>query len=244
MVPSVRPLRQLVVSPGAFFEERPPAETLPIAAGIVVLFAVSLLVGILLLGSMLAGAIDATVTMDNPDRPPDWVCEQHGDDPDSALGEGCDEPATIQRDAGALVQEEVNGYLWIAIVVPFVIWLVAGAVLFGGGRLAGGSPTFSGALALAGWAALPEFLRLGVGLVGLWAVLSEATITNPERGAAAIEAVVAPVEPVLLAASLVTIAWQWYLLTGGLSREADISRGAAALAVGVPLGLFSLFGLA
>lgn len=55
---------------------------------------------------------------------------------------------------------------------------------------------------------------------------------------------IAPVEPVLLAASLVTIGWQWYLLTGGLSREAGISRGAAALAVGVPLGIFSLFGLA
>lgn len=178
MVPSVRPLRQLVLSPGAFFEERPPAETLPIAAGVVVLFAVALLVGILLLGSMLAGAIDATVTMDNPNRPPDWVCERHADDPDSVLGEGCDEPATIQRDAGALVQEEVNDYLWIGVVVPFVLWLVAGVVLFGAGRIAGGSPSFPGTLALAGWAALPEFLRLGVGLVGLRAVLSNATIPS------------------------------------------------------------------
>ena len=244
MVPTVRPLRQLVVSPGAFFEERPPAETLPVAAGIVLAFALSLLVGFFLVGAMLAGAIDATVTMDNPDRPPDWVCEQHADDPDSAFGEGCDEPATIERDAGALVREAVNEYLWIAIVGPLVLWLLGGIVLFGAGRLAGGSPSFSGTLALAGWAALPEFLRLGVGLAGLWFVLSNVTITNPERGAAALQSAMAPVEPILVVASLVTIGWQWYLLAGGLSREAELSWGTAAFAVGVPLGIFSLFALA
>lgn len=244
MVPAGRPLRQLVVSPGAFFEERPPAETLSIAAGVVVAFAVCLVVGFLLLGSMLAGAIDATVTMDNPDRPPDWVCERHADDPDSAFSDGCDEPATIERDAGELVRGVIHEHLWIAVVGPFVLWPIAGVVLFGAGRLAGGSPSFSGTLALAGWAALPEFVRLGVGLVSLWYVLSGVTITNPERGAAALEAVMGPVEPVLLAASLVTFCWQWYLLTGGLEQEAEISRGAAAFAVGVPLAIFTLFGLA
>jgi hypothetical protein len=244
VVPDVRPLRQLVVSPGAFFDERPPVETLPIAAGVVVAFAVCLAVGLLLVGSMLAGAVDATVTMDNPDRPPDWVCADHADDPDSPLGQGCDEPATIQRDAGAILREAVDGYLWLAFVLPFVLWPVAGIVLFGAGRLAGGSPSFRGTLALAGWAALPEFFRLGVGLAGLWFVLSGVTITDPVRGVAAFEAAMAPVEPVLLAASLVTIGWQWYLLTGGLEREAGLPRGAAALAVGVPLVLFSLVGLA
>lgn len=244
MVPSVRPLRQLVVSPGAFFEERPPAETLPIAAGIVVAFVLCLTVGVLLIGSMLAGAIDATVTMDNPNRPPDWVCERHADDPDSAFSQGCDEPATIERDAGELAQDAVQEYLWIALAGPFVLWLIGGTVLFGAGRLAGGSPSFAGTLSLAGWAALPEFLRLGVGLVSLWFVLSNVTITDPERGVAVFEAAMAPVEPVLLVASLVTIGWQWYLLTGGLEQEADISRTAAALAVGIPLGTFSLFGLA
>lgn len=244
MVPDLHPLRQLVASPAAFFEERPPAETLPIAAGVVVLFAVCLVGGFFLVGSMLAGAIDGTVTMDNPDRPPDWVCEGNADDPDSVLSEGCDEPATIERDAGALVQEAVQDYLWIAVVGPFVLWGIAGVVLFGSGRLAGGSPSFSGTLALAGWAALPELFRLAVGLVVLRFVLSNVTITNIEQAEAAFQSAMAPVEPVILVASLVTVGWQWYLLTGGLTQEADLSWGAAGLAVGVPLGVFSLFSLA
>ncbi|HMB50992.1 MAG TPA: hypothetical protein VKM69_10070, partial [Natronoarchaeum rubrum] len=69
MADAARTLRQFLLSPRAFFEERPPVRTLPIAAGLVVLLAVCLTGAILLLGSMLGGAIDATVTMDNPDRP-------------------------------------------------------------------------------------------------------------------------------------------------------------------------------
>jgi hypothetical protein len=45
-----------------------------------------------------------------------------------------------------------------------------------------------------------------------------------------------PVEPLLLAASLATIGWQWYLLAGGLAREADLSRSTAVLAVGARWG--------
>lgn len=87
MVPSARSLRQFVVSPATFFEERPPAETLPAAAGVVVAFALCLAVGFFLVGAMLAGAIDATVTMDNPDRPPDWVCEQHAERESPHMGQ-------------------------------------------------------------------------------------------------------------------------------------------------------------
>lgn len=244
MVPARYTFRQLLVSPATFFDERPPAETLPIAAGLVGLYALALVGGILLVGSMLAGAIDATVTMDNPDRPPEGVCEQHADDPNSILGENCDEPETIERDAGALAREAVYDYLWVALVGPFVLWIVGGVVVYAAGRFTGGTPSFPGTLALAGWAALPEFLRLAAGLVGLRVALAGVTITEPERGVAVLEAAMAPVEPVLLTVSLVTAGWQWYLLTGGLTREADISREAAAIGVAVPLGMFTLLSIA
>lgn len=107
--------------PSIVFEERPPAETLPTAAGVVVLFAVCLVAVFLLVCSMLAGAVDATVTMDNPERPPDWVCDDHADDEVSVF----DEPKTIERDAGELVREAVHDRLWTAVVGPFVLWPVA-----------------------------------------------------------------------------------------------------------------------
>ncbi|WP_242509193.1 hypothetical protein [Natrinema altunense] len=46
-----------------------------------------------------------------------------------------------------------------------------------------------------------------------------------------------------MAATVLTVLWQWYLLTGGLERAADLSRAAAATAVGVPLGVWLLLAL-
>lgn len=242
MVPTGRSIKRLLLSPTAFFDDRPPVETLPVASAIVVLLAVGLVGGILLLGSMLAGAVDATVTMDNPDRPPDFVCDRHADDPDSVFGEGCDEPATIERDAGTLVEEAVQDYVWIGLVVPFVLWVLGAGVLYVIGRLAGGTPSFAGTLALSGWAALPELFRLAVGLAALDIALSGVTITDPERSVSVLRTAMAPIEPVLFVASLVTVGWQWYLLAGGLSREADVPWGTAAVGVAIPLGLFFLLG--
>ncbi|RQG99701.1 Yip1 family protein [Natrarchaeobius oligotrophus] len=243
MVPTVRSLRQLLLSPAAFFDDHPPASTLPIAAGIVFLFALALVGSVSLLGSLLADAIDATVTMDNPNRPPDPICDAHADDPDSPIGRNCDEPATIERDAGELAREAVHEYLPFALIGPFLLWGVGAVVLYGAGRLSGGTPTFAGSLALAGWAAVPEFFRFGVGLVGIHVALSDVTITDPERAADVVTAAIGPLEPVFLAASVLTLAWQWHLLTGGLTREANIPWGRAAVAVGVPLGLFALLSL-
>ncbi|ELY78550.1 YIP1 family protein [Natrinema pallidum] len=135
--------------PAAFFDEHDPATTLPIALILVVGLAVALGLSTVAVGSMLAGSMDATVTMDNPDRPPEWACEQHG----SGLPvDNCDEPATIDRDAGMLVSEAVTDYLGFAVIVPFVLWALGSVVLFGAARLAGGAPSIRGTVALAGWA--------------------------------------------------------------------------------------------
>lgn len=243
MVSAVRSVRQFLLEPAAFFDDRPPSETLPIAIGILVLFVIALAGGTYLVGSITANAIDTTVTMDNPDRPPEWVCTHHGDEAGSSLADNCDAPETIERDAGSLLREAIHDYLWVAFVGPVVLWIAGGIVLYGAGSIAGGTPSISGTFALAGWAAVPEFARLAVGLAGLQLGLRNVTITDLERAVSEFEAAMAPLEPVFLAASLVTIAWQWYLLTGGLSQEADIPRTAAAVGTGVPLGVLALVSL-
>ncbi|ELY85216.1 hypothetical protein [Natrinema altunense] len=58
-----------------------------------------------------------------------------------------------------------------------------------------------------------------------------------------LESALAPIEPFVAAATVLTVLWQWYLLTGGLERAADLSRAAAATAVGVPLGVWLLLAL-
>lgn len=181
--------------------------------------------------------------MDNPDRPPEPLCTQFAEEPNSPVGAGCAEPATIERDAGTLIQELLYDYLWIGFVVPFVMWLIGTIVLFGAGRLAGGRPTLLGSLSLAGWAAVPEFLRLLVGLAGLTYVLEGLTMTDVNQAATAFAAALTPVDPLLFSASLMTVAWQWVLLTSGLSEDADLPWGTTAVAVGIPLGLFFLVGI-
>lgn len=123
------------------------------------------------------------------------------------------------------------------------MWALGTVVLFSAGRLAGGSPSLLGAVSLAGWGALPEFLRLGVGLGGLWYVISDLTLTDPEQAPAVFEAAMAPVEPILFVASVVTLAWQWVLLTGGLSQDARLPWKTVGIAVGIPLAIFFIFGV-
>lgn len=242
MSPSTREsVQQLLVHPTEYFERKEPAATLPVAAALVGLLALATVIATFVVGSMLAGAVDATVTMDNPERPPDWMCEDPNDADSTPAG--CGEPKTVERDAGSLVYDATTEYAMMALFAPFLIWLVGGLVLNAAGRVAAGSPSVAGTFALAGWAALPELFRLAVGLAALRYALWNTTITSVEQAPEALQAAMAPVEPVVTAATILTVLWQWHLLSGGLAVDADVPRRVAAVAVGVPLGLWLLLAL-
>ncbi len=195
MRPSMESLRQFVLSPSAFFAERPPADSLKTAFGLVVLFSFCLTVGFFLIGFLIAGTVSGTVTVDNPDRPPAQMCDQH-----ESL-DSCDEPETIERDAGALIQEEVSEHIWIPILGPFVLWFLGGITFYTVGRLGGGSPSFDGALSLAGWATIPEFLRLAAGLMTLQFVLRDVTVTDAEGMETVVIPAIESAEPVIMVVS-------------------------------------------
>lgn len=239
-----RPLAQFLRSPRAFFRDRYVAKSA--AAGFVVVLALAFALSgsVWYLGGLLAASTDATVTMDNPDRPPEWVCESHGDDPDSVLGEGCDEPETIERDAGALLREAAGEYVAPVFFFALLVWPVAGVVLFVFARLAGGDGGFLATLGVAAWGAIPEFFRLFAGLAGLRYALGGTTFTGPvESFPDQLMGALAPLETPLLVASLLTLLWQWYLLTAGIGEVHDLPRPDAAVAVGVPLAIWGLIGL-
>ncbi|WP_276253744.1 Yip1 family protein [Halomontanus rarus] len=235
-----RTVRQFVLSPRQFFRRSPATSA---AAGFVVVLAlaIALTASVWYLGVLLAESTDATVTMDNQERPPDWVCEQHADDPDSVFGSRCDQPETIERDVGSLLREAASEYAGMTFVGTLLVWPIAGAVLFVAARSVGGTGSFLATLAVTGWSALPEFLRLGAGLAGLQYALGRTEFAEPlESFPTQIEAAFASLQLPLLAASLLVLGLQWSVLTAGLEEVHDLPRGVAAVAAGVPLGLWGL----
>lgn len=60
-------------------------------------------------------------TVDSPGRPPDFACD---DGTSTIEASGCDEPKTIGRDAGSLVQEAIREFVGIALVAPFLMWIL------------------------------------------------------------------------------------------------------------------------
>ncbi|MEF8780196.1 MAG: Yip1 family protein [Haloferacaceae archaeon] len=237
--------RQFVLSPGEFFREHRFASSAAVGFVVVLVLAVALAVSVVHLGGLLAGSTDATVTMENPERPPGWVCESHGDDPDSALAEGCDEPERIERSAGALLREAANEYVAPVFLFALAVWPVAGTTLFLAARLAGGDGGFLATLGVAAWGAIPELLRLLAGLAGLQYALGGTTFDGPvESFPDQLATALAPVEGPLLLVSLTVLIWQWILLTAGIREIHGVETPAAAAAVGIPLAIWGIVGLA
>lgn len=229
--------RQFLLDPRAFFEERGTAGTLPGAAVAVVVLAVVLGVAVALVGGILAGAVDGTVTVDNPDRPSDSICEMFGDDPDASMSERCDEPKTIERDAGSIVREATEQFYIPMLVAPFLFWLAGAVTLYLGGLGVGGDTSLAGSFGVAGWAAVPELVRVVVGLAAVDYAMADVTVSNLESAPAAVGTALAPVDPYLAAVTVLTAAWQLHILSAGLAVEADVDRLAAAVVTGIPIGL-------
>lgn len=209
---------------GAF--DSPRAGTVAVAT--VVIVAVGTSVGILALGAVFDATVDQQITVDNPDRPPESTCETFGDD--SAFAEECDEPARIEVDAGAELQDAATGYLHYGLVGVPVWWALFALALHGGARVAGGSGSIGDSFVIAGWALVGELLRVVAGVAAIWYALSNAALSGEtiEPLTSDIVAAITSATGPLLAASAVAIAVQWVVVVGGLEAEHDLDRGAAA----------------
>ncbi|AWB26780.1 YIP1 family protein [Halococcoides cellulosivorans] len=218
-----------------------PEELLWVAVVLVGVLSIVTAASVVAIGAAIAGTIDGPVPVDNPEHPPEWVCD--GDSASAGDVWDCDAPETIDRDPQVIANEAVGGYVPFALAGPPLLWGLGTIVVFAGGRLAGGDPSGGGSAALAGWVSLGEFVRLAVALGALWYVLSGVTV-SPDHPEAAIETYRTVLEPLrgpLGLVSLVVLAWQWAVLTRGLARDADISGGWAATVLGIPIGLIALF---
>lgn len=231
----LRSIGTVLVAPRRFFAESPYRDSLGVAAAIALVVAIAVTLGLVLLGGVFEATIDATVTIDNPDRPDDWVCAQLGSDTDAPMYDACQEPERIDRDLGTMLREATGEFLHYGFLGVAIWWLVAGGVVHVGARLAGGRGSIGESLTVAAWALLPELFRLAVGLVGIYYALARTPIraASPEGFREELLAAFAAIEGPLLVASVLTIAWQWWILRGGITERHDVSPAAASAVAGV-----------
>ena len=114
------PPRTPLLRPDRYFAEREPN-----------FFRVALVVGLLIaagpavvygVGWVLAGNLDGTVLVDNPEHPPDWVCESDGADSAVFDEEDCDAPERIERNVDAILWDAVEETAGTAILAyPLVL---------------------------------------------------------------------------------------------------------------------------
>lgn len=240
-MPAIDDIRTLLLAPTTFFAEREPSATLPMAAGVVVVCVVVAVLCVLALPTILGSAIDGPITMDNPDKPPEWVCEQDSlDEEFDHRPENCDEPDTVERTPESLLREIIAPYAGGVAVALLFLWGVGTLSFYLMASLLGGTPSLGGTAALAGWAALPELVRFPLALLVIRRAVSDVTIEDPEAEMDVLLDAIGSVDPFLTVVTLFTTLWQWYIVSGGLERDAALSNGQARLAAGVPLALAAL----
>lgn len=234
--------------PDEFFRERAPLRLAP-AFGIVLLVAVATTAGTGLLGMFFADQIEGTITVDNENRPPDWVCDDStggttdGDSAESMLRDGCDEPKTREVSASKLVMDAFVERLPLVFVSPFIGWVVIAGVLHLLSSALGGSNGFRQTLAVTGWGMVPSLFRLVVVVIlGYFFVQGVSLSSDPEVLARQVQSLkdTSRSLPMLLI-GLAEVVWQGYVWAYGLKRARDMNLGDAGMAAGVlAVGMFLL----
>lgn len=226
-------------SPRAAFDGWTPGAgaVLGLVVGLCALDAAS----VALAGDAVAAAVDGTVTVDNPARPPDWVCEGPNAD---AFG-GCDAPETVQRSLRPAASAAVSAVTLKAALAPLAwVLFVAGVLVVASGRADGDDgdavDAFRDGAGVAALAAVPGALRYLARPVAVERSL--AAWTHPESLDGVRSAAVAalfPDGPVWLAAAAVSGVWTAAVVYGGARAAVDAGPGWAALVAAAALATAS-----
>ena len=229
--------RTPLLRPGRFFAERAPYLNLRTTIGLLLAVSVLTTAGVGTVGWLFAERLDVTTTVENDNRPPDWVCDgDHGATETDTLHStpfGCGQPETRQLNVGALLWEKIVGLL----PVVFFVTLLAPVVVAGVAHLLssalGGEGPFGDTLAIAAWATVPALVQSLVAMSQLWMSLSRSTFgTDPSQIAATVERLTTTSPDGMLAVVVLTVTcWQGYIWHRGLTRALDLAPGTATTLV-------------
>ncbi|QLG28757.1 YIP1 family protein [Halorarum halophilum] len=221
--------RTPLLRPQSYFQAHDGSPPLGDAMIAVLVVAVVTAGGVGLFLSEFDRAVDATVTMDNPEHVPEWACENYAES-DISTPSGCHPsvPETVERDVGSLVVEK---YSWLPLVVLLfvpVLWVFQGAVLHGASALFDGKGTFSDTLAVAGWGMVPSVTRmLAIGALLVYQLRTTTFPGSTEGAVAALEAAFAGLSTISLVATAVVAVWAGAVRVYGLASAREITTGEA-----------------
>ncbi|WP_324760834.1 YIP1 family protein [Haloarcula sp. GH36] len=208
------------------------------------------------LGMVFTEKVDGTVTVDNPDRPPEGFCEsgmnETFDDMNDNLtgtngtGFDCSQPARIERNVDTILRQAI-GQLYPAMVIgfPIVIFVTAG-LLHAGTAICDASGGFARTLTVTLWGMTPFIVTTPIALGALWLLMDPVTV-SPETAPQALQQSLLdslqPWVPAALALNLVGSLWGAVVWTFGLERARSVTRGQAAAVAGFVTLLLVLLGL-
>lgn len=230
------------MDPEAFFDKREPSETLPWAFTAVVVVTIASIAAVFLVGEFIANAVDGPVLVDNPEYPGEMYCSGEVPELSTYSEADCERPAQIERPPEPIVREAILPFTGYVLAGILLLWAAGTVFFFSLARRAGGSPSLVGTAAVAGWLAVPEFVRLVIYVIAVRVALAGVTISDVDQGGILLDAL-APVGPFMYVVTIPIVGWQWFIATGGVASEAEIGNGQAAAVAGAPLALVLLFSI-
>ncbi|MDG5775823.1 Yip1 family protein [Haloarculaceae archaeon H-GB1-1] len=233
MLPSIR---ALLLDPGSFFESHESqlnGLTALLLAGVLAIAITTVVsVGLWQLSEQMTGK----TTIDNPERPPDWVCDGETFSEMETSPSGCDQPTQIQVEVGDLFWEQVQEVLPYLAIGVGIVWLVTGVGLHVLSYLVGGDGSVGDSLAITAVGMIPSLVTTTVGMALLVTVAQGA-----ELGASSPSVLVEQVRDlgrgpsglVTTGLQVVGVAWQTYVWLGGIAVLHDLQRRQAAVPAGI-----------
>jgi hypothetical protein len=197
-------------------------------------------------GWVLAENLDGTVLVDNPERPPDWVCE--GDGGSAVFDEAdCDAPEQVERNVDAILWDAVEEVVGPAILAYPLALVVLTLLLHAGAWLAGAEHGLSPTFAVAAWGMVPTLVLLPVSLVALSLTLDPVTVspgTDPETAIRPLVAQIRSTEPLSGVVTAVTAVWGGLIWRFGLLHEQGLPGTEATTVAGLVALLTAVVGFA
>lgn len=182
------------------------------------------------IGWVVASHVDGTVLVDNPERPPDWVCE---DDSDVYDQSGCDQPRQVERDVDTKIWAAWNGTAAYVLVAVPLAWLLVGVLLHAGSWFADADGGLAASFGVAAWTLLPV-LAGGIVILGvLVATFDPVTVTPSNQKAAVTHAITAfrAIGPIQTLTTILTAVWGAVIVRYGLEHWRAVS-GLAGWLIG------------
>ncbi|GAB7095211.1 hypothetical protein JCM30237_23640 [Halolamina litorea] len=228
---SLKPYVEALLSPHEFGDWTP---SLRAAIGAIVLLCVLNGASVAYAGDVITNEVSGTVTVDNPERPPDTFCEGSTFDYD-----GCDEPKTIEKPLRPAADGAVGRMAVKAVLAPIAWVALLGSLLVLGTGNAGGRDreavdAFRRGALVASIAAIPGVLRYAVRPVVVSRGLPDWTYPNSIDGveAAAVDALF-PNEPAWAAIVLVSALWTAMVVFGGTRGVFETTDGLAGVVAAI-----------